>query len=83
MREAFRKNCKDMNTATDFDHVVALDEISLDELENELRKEVNQELESIQKFLDGAIKVLKPNGRLAVISFHSLEDRIVKQIFKR
>ncbi len=48
-----------------------------------IRIEVNQELESIQKFLDGAIKVLKPNGRLAVISFHSLEDRIVKQTFKR
>ncbi|MCQ2382260.1 MAG: 16S rRNA (cytosine(1402)-N(4))-methyltransferase RsmH [Clostridia bacterium] len=48
-----------------------------------IRIEVNQELESIQKFLDGAIKMLKPHGRLAVISFHSLEDRIVKQTFKR
>lgn len=48
-----------------------------------IRIEVNQELESIQKFLNGAIKMLKPNGRLAVISFHSLEDRIVKQTFKR
>lgn len=48
-----------------------------------IRIEVNQELESIQKFLDGAIEMLKPDGRLAVISFHSLEDRIVKQTFKR
>ena len=48
-----------------------------------IRIEVNQELESIEKFLDGAIQMLKPNGRLAVISFHSLEDRIVKQTFKR
>lgn len=48
-----------------------------------IRIEVNQELESIQKFLDGAIEMLKPQGRLAVISFHSLEDRIVKQTFKR
>lgn len=47
-----------------------------------IRIEVNQELESIQKFLDGAIEMLKPQGRLAVISFHSLEDRIVKQTFK-
>ena len=47
-----------------------------------IRIEVNQELESIQKFLDGAIEMLKPDGRLAVISFHSLEDRIVKQTFK-
>jgi len=49
----------------------------------EVNNKVNQELESIQKFLDGAIEMLKPNGRLAVISFHSLEDRIVKQTFKR
>lgn len=48
-----------------------------------IRIEVNQELESIQKFLDGALEILKPDGRLAVISFHSLEDRIVKQTFKR
>lgn len=48
-----------------------------------IRIEVNQELDSIQKFLDGAITMLKPGGRLAVISFHSLEDRIVKQTFKR
>lgn len=48
-----------------------------------IRIEVNQELESIQKFLQGAIEMLKPKGRLAVISFHSLEDRIVKQTFKR
>ena len=48
-----------------------------------IRIEVNQELESIQKFLDGALEMLKPDGRLAVISFHSLEDRIVKQNFKR
>ena len=47
-----------------------------------IRMEVNQELKSIEQFLDGAIKVLKPAGRLAVITFHSLEDRLVKQKFK-
>ncbi len=47
-----------------------------------IRIEVNQELESIKKFLQGAINCLNKNGRLAVISFHSLEDRIVKQKFK-
>lgn len=48
-----------------------------------IRIEVNQELVSITKFLDGALSLLRPHGRLAVISFHSLEDRLVKQKFKR
>jgi 16S rRNA (cytosine1402-N4)-methyltransferase len=40
---------------------------------------INAELEELQQALEGALKVLRPKGRLAVISFHSLEDRIVKQ----
>ncbi len=47
-----------------------------------LRMEVNNELENIKVFLPQAINVLKKSGRLAVISFHSGEDRIVKNIFK-
>ena len=46
-----------------------------------LRIAVNNELENIKKGLEGAWKILKPNGRLVVISFHSLEDRIVKNFF--
>ncbi len=48
-----------------------------------LRIYVNQELENIKAFLNGAIGVLAPEGRLVCISFHSLEDRIVKQFFKQ
>jgi 16S rRNA (cytosine1402-N4)-methyltransferase len=48
-----------------------------------IRIEVNQELEILEESLIKAIDLLKPNGRLAVITFHSLEDRIVKQLFKR
>ena len=48
-----------------------------------LRVAVNHELLSLEEGLDGAIKLLAPGGRLAVISFHSGEDRIVKLAFRR
>jgi len=48
-----------------------------------LRIECNGELEVLQNSLDGLIDLLKPGGRLCVITFHSLEDRIVKTVFRR
>jgi 16S rRNA (cytosine1402-N4)-methyltransferase len=47
-----------------------------------LRIEVNKELDRIRPALEGAIRVLKKGGRVGVITFHSLEDRIVKWYFK-
>jgi len=47
-----------------------------------IRIEVNQELDALEKGLKQAIKVLDNRGRICVISYHSLEDRIVKNIFK-
>jgi 16S rRNA (cytosine1402-N4)-methyltransferase len=48
-----------------------------------LRIEVNGELDRIERSIDAAVEVLAPGGRIGVISFHSLEDRIVKRSFKR
>lgn len=48
-----------------------------------LRIAVNTELASLEKFLHESVKILAPGARLAVISFHSLEDRIVKQILRQ
>jgi 16S rRNA (cytosine1402-N4)-methyltransferase len=46
-----------------------------------LRIAVNQELEKLSSFIPQAIKVLEPQGRLVIIAYHSLEDRIVKRAF--
>ena len=47
-----------------------------------LRIEVNQEMEALKEMLNAAIETLKPGGRLVVITYHSLEDRMVKNIMK-
>jgi 16S rRNA (cytosine1402-N4)-methyltransferase len=48
-----------------------------------LRLAVNGELENLEQFLDKVLTVLRPGGRVVVLSFHSLEDRPVKQAFRR
>lgn len=47
-----------------------------------LRIAVNDELGALETFIKGAVPLLKPQGRLAIITFHSLEDRIVKHQFR-
>jgi 16S rRNA (cytosine1402-N4)-methyltransferase len=47
-----------------------------------IRIEVNQEMEVLKEFLEQSLEILKPGGRLSVISYHSLEDRLVKRYVK-
>ena len=46
-----------------------------------MRIEVNSELDVIEPAIQAAVRMLRPGGRIAIITFHSLEDRIVKQTF--
>lgn len=48
-----------------------------------IRIAVNRELENLKEFLESVPRILKPGGRVSIISFHSLEDRIVKNAFRK
>ena len=48
-----------------------------------LRIATNEELTGLDRFIDDAVRVLEPTARIAVIAFHSLEDRVVKQTFRQ
>jgi 16S rRNA (cytosine1402-N4)-methyltransferase len=47
-----------------------------------IRIEVNQEMDALKEFLTQSLEILKPEGRLSVLSYHSLEDRLVKRFMK-
>ncbi|MEZ4788084.1 MAG: 16S rRNA (cytosine(1402)-N(4))-methyltransferase RsmH [Flavobacterium haoranii] len=47
-----------------------------------IRIEVNQEIEVLKEFLEQSLEILKPGGRLSIISYHSLEDRLVKRYMR-
>ena len=55
----------------------------LSQLFQSIRIEVNNEIESLKKMLEDGVSMLNSGGRFVVISYHSLEDRLVKNLFKR
>ena len=82
------RSAQELHTTGDLDHAIArmlprgAEHKVLAKVYQALRIEVNQEMRSLEKFLDGACRSLKPGGRLVVITYHSLEDRMVKNFIK-
>ena len=79
---------QEIRTTGDLDRAVArllpkgLEHKVLAKIYQALRIEVNQEMRSLEKFLEGATASLKEGGRLVVITYHSLEDRMVKNFIR-
>ena len=82
------RNLQPLKTTGDLDRAVekalprGAEHKALAKIYQALRIEVNQEMRSLEKFLEGASRCLKADGRLVVITYHSLEDRIVKNFIK-
>ena len=82
------KAADDIKTTGDLDRAIAkalpknAEHKALARIYQALRIEVNQEMRSLEKFLEGATASLKEGGRLVVITYHSLEDRMVKNYIK-
>ncbi len=79
---------KRIATTSDFNQVVGpffkreREKKDMAKLFQALRIEVNHEMDALREMLTGAMEVLKPGGRLSVITYHSLEDRLVKNIMR-
>ncbi len=83
-----RRGNSEIRTSEDFMQVIApcvpklKEKKYLAKVYQALRIEVNGELEALKQMMQQAMVVLKPGGRLVVITYHSLEDRIVKNFLK-
>lgn len=83
-----KREDQEIRTSEDFSSVIAScipkmkEKKYLAKVYQALRIEVNGELEALQDMMEQAMEVLKPGGRLVVITYHSLEDRIVKNFLK-
>ncbi|MFC6999197.1 16S rRNA (cytosine(1402)-N(4))-methyltransferase RsmH [Rufibacter roseus] len=83
------RNIKEIDTIADFKQAIAgctpkgKENKYLAQVFQALRIEVNDELKALEEMLEQAVEVLKPGGRLSVISYHSLEDRLVKNYISK
>lgn len=83
-----KRSTKEIKTIADFKNAIAKctppaqENKYLAKVFQALRIETNNELEVLQNFLEQTIELLKPKGRLVVITYHSLEDRLVKNFIK-
>lgn len=83
-----KRNEVEINTTTQLKEVVAectpraIENKYLAQVFQALRIEVNDEMDALQEFLVASLKLLKPGGRLVVITYHSLEDRLCKNFMK-
>ena len=88
--KSIKKKISKNQIETNLDLVEAIKEVTpmrflnktLSRVFQALRVEVNNEFENMYKSITSAISMLSPGGRLAVISFHSIEDRIIKNVFR-
>jgi 16S rRNA (cytosine1402-N4)-methyltransferase len=75
---------KEIRTTMDLVYATGItDKKDLARLFQALRIEVNQEMAALKEMLTDATQLLNPNGRLSIITYHSLEDRMVKNIIKK
>lgn len=82
------RNERRINTTTQLKEIVsectprAIENKYLAQVFQALRIEVNNEMEALKEFLEASLKLLKSNGRLVIITYHSLEDRLCKNFMK-
>lgn len=83
-----KRNESRIKTTTQFKEIVAectprtIENKYLAQVFQALRIEVNEEMDALQEFLEASLQLLKPGGRLVVITYHSLEDRLCKNFLK-
>ena len=85
------KYSKDLKMNTTYNLKEAIEEVSnkkhinktLSRVFQAIRMKVNNEIDNLNSFLNNSLKYLKRGGRVAIITFHSIEDRIVKNFFKK